>query len=331
MSRRLATILTCFASLAWPAAVLGQPYLPPPGGVFAGVTGGGDVGGFSREVGKHPPVFQFFSSWNQSTQWMVRQARASHARLMIHIGTVTGSREQITPRGIAMGHGDDYLLRLAQHLAESGNVVYLRLMAEMDGHWNAYSAFKASGRPRGGQYTTQMFKRAWQRSVLIVRGGPVNEIDRKLAALSLPPVATSEQALPRPRVAFLWVPQVAGAPDTAANSPRAYWPGGHYVDWVGTDFYSRFPNFSGLERFYREFPGKPFAFGEWALWGRDDPGFVSHLFAWARSHRRVRMLMYNQGNRTNGPFRLARYPRSRSTIARELSGARFVPFAPEFR
>src|ERR1039458_4874158 len=28
-----------------------------------------------------------------------------------------------------------------------------------------------------------------------------------------------------------------------------------YVDWVGTDFYSKFPNFTGLDTFYKEFPG----------------------------------------------------------------------------
>jgi hypothetical protein len=125
------------------------------------------------------------------------------------------------------------------------------------------------------------------------------------------------------------VPQVAGAPDTASNSPRAYWPGGEYVDWVGTDFYSRFPNWGGLERFYKAFGGKPFAFGEWAVWGRDDPSFVHRLFSWSRSHRRARMLLYNQGKLADGPFRLVHYPRARSALAAELRAPRFAEFAPE--
>jgi len=132
-------------------------------------------------------------------------------------------------------------------------------------------------------------------------------------------------------VSFLWVPQVAGAPNTAANSPRAYWPGGRYVDWVGTDFYSKFPNWSGLARFYSSFPRKPFVFGEWAVWGADNPGFVDALFNWTGSHRRTRMLMYNQGVRTGGPFRLTRYPRSRRALARQLAAPRFPAHAPEFR
>ena len=131
-------------------------------------------------------------------------------------------------------------------------------------------------------------------------------------------------------MSFLWVPQVAGAPDIAANSPRAYWPGAKRVDWVGTDLYSRFPNFAGLDRFYRQFGGKPFAFAEYAVWGRDDPGFIHRVFGWARSHRRVRMLLYNQGVKTAGPFRLARYPRSRAALAAELRAPRFAPFAAEY-
>ena len=45
-------------------------------------------------------------------------------------------------------------------------------------------------------------------------------------------------------------------------------------------------------------------FGEWALWGGDDPGFVDRLFGFISSHPRVRMALYNQGARTDGPFRL---------------------------
>jgi hypothetical protein len=126
------------------------------------------------------------------------------------------------------------------------------------------------------------------------------------------------------------VPQVAGAPDTAANAPSAYWPGAAYVDWVGTDFYSKFPNWAGLERFYKHSYGKPFVFGEWALWGSDNPGFVHQLFAWARSHKRVRMLTYNQGNRSSGPFQLKLYPRGRVQLLKELASPTFPAYAPEF-
>jgi hypothetical protein len=176
-----------------------------------------------------------------------------------------------------------------------------------------------------------MFRQAWRRTVVILRGGTLAAVNAKLRSLHLPPVDTHGSDLPQPQVAFMWVPQVAGAPDTRANSPRAYWPGAAYVDWIGTDFYSKFPNWAGLERFYgdRTWSRKPFVFGEWALWGRDDPSFVHRLFAWSRSHRRVRMLMYNQGKLATGPFRLVHYPRARRALAAELRAPRFAEFAPE--
>jgi hypothetical protein len=57
-------------------------------------------------------------------------------------------------------------------------------------------------------------------------------------------------------------------------------------------------------------------FGEWALWGSDNPGFVNQLFGWIGRHSRVRMVVYNQGALTDGPFRLKRYPRSRAALRR---------------
>jgi hypothetical protein len=327
---RLLTLAVALALVAaGPASA--KTYLPPAGKTFAGVTGGYDASSFARETGSHPSVFQFFGGWNQTTTYMFDGARAARSRLMIHLSTVRGTSEQITPRAIAGGGGDDYLLSLGQRIADYGGVTYIRLMAEMDGYWNAYCAYTAGGRSKGPAYTTAQFRRAWKRTVLVLRGGAVAKVDAKLHALHMPPVRTSQTDLPRPKVAFLWVPQVAGAPDTRANAPRAYWPGAKYVDWVGTDFYSKFPNWTGLQRFYgdRTWRSKPFAFGEWAIWGRDDPGFVHRLFAWSHSHRHVRMLMYNQGKATDGPFRLVHYPRSRLALAAELRRHGIADFAPE--
>jgi hypothetical protein len=331
MARRLFLLI---ALLAVAPAAHASPYLPPQGKTFHGVAGGYEAAGFERQTRSHPAVFQFFGGWNQSLEYMFRGAEGAQARLMIHLSTVRGTTEQITPRGIALGQGDDYLLRLGRRMAESGGVTYIRLMAEMDGHWNAYCAYTASGRSKGPAYSTRMFRQAWRRTVIVLRGGDATAVNAKLRALRLPPVqgAAAGEVLPQPRVAFMWVPQVAGAPDIRANSPRAYWPGGRYVDWVGTDFYSKFPNWGGLESFYRAFARrKPFVFGEWALWGGDDPSFVHRLFAWSRSHRRVRMLVYNQGKLSNGPFRLVHYPRSRRAIAAELRAPRFAQVAPELR
>lgn len=310
---------------------LAAAYLPPKGKVFTGVSGGEYPSGFNRGVRKHQAIFQTFTLWGYRPDRVIARSLAARARPMIHISTAGPRGEVISPLGIARGRGDAYLIDLNRIAAASGHVLYVRLMAEMNAYWNPYSAFDASGRSRGRSHSTRAFRQAWRRVVTIVRGGARVRIDRRLRALGLPRVRSGRRRLARPKVSFLWVPQVAGAPDTRANGPHAYWPGRRYVDWVGTDFYSKFPNWSGLSRLYASYPRKPFVFGEWAVWGGDHSSFVDDFFGWVRRHPRARMLMYNQGVRAGGPFRLSHYPRSRRALARRLAAPRFSPYAPEFR
>lgn len=311
--------------LALAPAAGAAPYLPPSGHVFNGVAGGHSVRDYIARSGVDPAVVQSFVDYQSSTAWAFALADGAHARVMLHIGTTSPSgAERVTPGQIAHGATDTWLAALNRTIAARGEPVYIRLMAEMDGHWNAYSAYGPGG-PKGDRgHSTAAFRAAWRRTVLILRGGAHDALDARLHALHQPPLRARGD-LPTAPVAILWVPQVAGAPDVHGNRPLAYWPGGRYVDWVGTDFYAKFPNFSGLESYYasvRRF-NKPFVFGEWALWGADDPAFVSRLFSWTRSHPLVRMLVYNQGNRTNGPFRLSRYPRSTRQLRSLLSLTRF--------
>jgi hypothetical protein len=286
-------------------------------------------------VGKHPPVFEIYMRWNTPTGWLASPDPGFRSRLALHISTASsyGGRGVITPLQIARGRSDRFLVSLGQNLARSGRIVYLRLMGEMNGYWNAYAAFNANGSSRGLQNSPHSYIQAWRRAVLILRGGSVAAINRRLRALRLPPIRAplgGARSLARPRVAFLWVPQDAGSPDIAANAPAAYWPGPQYVDWVGTDFYASFPDFSRLNAFYAAFRAKPFVLSEWALYGADDPGFVRALFAWVRRHPRVRMLNYYQGFKVSSPANLADYPASAAALRAELRSPRFLAYAPEF-
>lgn len=321
MTRRLLIPVAALALavLSVPAA-LASSYAPPRGHVSLGLAGRPSGAAFRQATGHHPAVFQSFTMFGQKPDYMFQRAAGQHAAPMIHISTSAGNNlpEHLSPRAIALGRGDHWLIHLQREIAAVGGPVYVRPLAEMNGYWNPYSAYGPSGR-RDAAHSTRWFKRAWRRMAVILRGGP--KVDAKLRSLHLPP--TGRGGLPAAQVALVWCPQVAGAPDVPGNSPRAYWPGAKWVDWVATDFYSRFPNFSGLERFYRAFPGKPFMFGEWALWDSDDPGFVHRLFGWVRDHPRVRMMVYNQGARHGGPFDLSRYPRSRAAIRAETRRAPF--------
>jgi hypothetical protein len=322
-------LILCLAPSAASADVL----LPPSGGVFTGLTDG-SYSEYESQVGKHPAVQGVFVTWGRTLGSAFGEARANHARLMLHISSTQGygSPEQITPHGVAQGQGDGYLLTLDEAIAQSGRPVYVRLFPEMDQANNAYCAFNNDGSSRGASHSAASFRQAWRRVAIVLRGGTVASIDSRLRALGMPALhgAAASATLPLLPVAMLWVPQTEGSPNTPANSANTYYPGDQYVDWVGTDFYSLFPNFGGLERLYAAHPGKPFVFGEWALWNGDAPEWVRQLFAFVNSHRRVRMLVYNQGERTSGPFRLSRYPNSRRELHRLIAAPRFLAYAPEW-
>ena len=314
-------------ALAAPVAAPAATFAPPASQVLTGLSGGYDLSPFAGQVGKKPGVLGVFVVWGRLGEYVFRSPQAAGTGLMIHISTTDGygAPEQITPGGIARGAGDDYLLRLNRRIAAYGRPTYVRFLAEMNQVNNAYAAFNRDGSGRGPDHSTAAFKAAWRRATLILRGGPVDAVNARLARLHLPPVrgAGAGETLPPAPVAMAWVPQTRGTPDIAANMPARYWPGARYVDWVGTDFYSRFPRFDWLTQFYDRFKGKPFVFGEWALWGGDDPGFVRDLFRWINARPRVKLVLYNQGFQTDGPFRLNQYPRSRAELRRQLARTRF--------
>ena len=327
----LALALLCLAA---PQAAHAAAYLPPAGKVYAGITAG-EPQTYERQTSAHASIFQEFITWGGTFDWALASADQNRSRSMLAIQTITPSGGEVTsPGAIARGQSDAWLQSFASYLAQRGQPVYLRLFAEMDAYWNPYSAYNQNGSYRGRDHSTQAFRQAWRRITLILRGGPLTSINAKLRALRMPPVHAPVNspgtALASAPVAMLWVPQVAGAPDTSQNSPRAYYPGGQYIDWVGTDFYSKFPNWNGLNRFFKQFPGKPFAFGEWAILGADSPAFANTLFAWIHAHPRVRIVMYNQGYRPAGPLALNHYPAAAAAIASRLRGPQFLPFTPEW-
>ena len=223
-------------------------------------------------------MFGFFTKFFGSNEFIFRGAERAGSRLMLHISTQDGygTREVVTPRGISRGDGDRYLVNLNRRIAEHGEPTYIRLMAEMNQANNGYAAFDKSGRSRGPAHSTAAFKQAWRRSTLILRGGPVAEIDAALHRLGLPPVKTRRRgaaaAADRDGVGPA-DPRDAGHPGQHAAART----GPATATWTGSGPTSTAASrtSSGSTHFYRDFGGKPFVFGEWALWGADDPGFVT--------------------------------------------------------
>src|SRR4051794_29995215 len=210
--RRFGLVLLAALAVA-PAASAGV-FKPPAGKVYTGVSGGVSTQPYSGQVAKDVAVLGVFVQWDGGYDYAFRAADAAGARLMLHISTQDGygTPERITPRGIARGQGDDYLLRLNRRIAEETKPVYIRLLAEMNQTNNGYSAFDPSGRSRGPSHSTKAFRAAWRRAALILRGGPRAGIDAKLRALHLPPVQGGDGDLPKPQIAMMWVPQTEGSP-----------------------------------------------------------------------------------------------------------------------
>jgi len=339
-----ALMLLVAAAIAVLASPAPAATFPPKGRqLYMGVSDGGskkDYFRFAKAAGQRLPVMQAFETWRAWNQETVTRWKRTETRGMLSISTAAcyGCGGVISPRGIRKGRGDRYLLRVNRSLAEWGRPTYIRLLPEMNGHWNPYSAYNADGSSRGRSHRTAQFRKAWKRSVIIIKGGKRRTIDRKLKRNKMPPLRTARtgdgpppRRLPRPKVSFLWVPQTAGSPNIAGNGPRAYWPGGRYVDWVGADIYGKFPNFAGLNGFYRHYRHKPFVVGEWSPWDVDDAGFTRRLGKWMRKHTRAKMAIYYQGFGPGNPFQIRHYPASKRALRRELKRKRWVRRAPDSR
>jgi hypothetical protein len=334
--RLLPALVAALLCSCLPASAAADPFLPPDGKVWNGLTAGFDTGDFEARTGKHAAIWQHFIAWGGNYQYTIENSRGASARLMYHLSTSKGQNlpERLSPGDIARGEGDRFLLGLARDIAANGTPAYVRLMGEMNNCNNAYAAYSCGGGRRDRDHSAATFKRAWKRAYLIMHGGDVAAIDDRLRRMGLPAVQAGGATLPVPQVAFVWAPMTGGAPSISALRPRVYWPGRKWVDWVGTSFYSRFPNFSGLDRFYKEFAvgeRKPFAIAEWAIWGADAPGFADRLFDWVAGHELVRMVHYNQGSQAGGIFRLSRYPESAEVVRDRLAHPRYLGFAPEQR
>lgn len=285
------------------AAVLG----PAKARVFTGVSDDGTVQGFrafEELAGKHPAVLQTFHPWGNGLNLAFRRWQKLEVRPMLHISTADDATraELITPRQIAVGEGDAYLLQVNAFFAARGLRAYIRPLGEPNRCLNPYSAFACDGRPKGGDHSTLWYRHAFRRIAMVVRGGlEADRLDRKLAHLGMPPVAYGQAerpaSLPGAPVSIVWSPLPAGSPRVRGNWPGNYWPGSNFVDWAGTDFYSEYPHWKDLNKFFRGRPWrtKPIALTEFGVAGRDQFTFPRQLFVWINRRPRVRMTVYYRG------------------------------------
>ena len=341
LPRRSRLALLAIALLAaLPGQAQALSLVPPKPSVLFGVSDRGttqEFNEFTELLVKHPALLSTFHPWGNSLNAGYERWRETATRPILHISTADDQTlaELITPAQIALGGGDNYLLQLNDFFAKRGLPAYIRPLGEPNRCLNVWSAVYCDGTPKGGEHTTGWYKQAFRRIATIVRGGgSLEQINATLAEIGLPPVNRTKgpppTSLPAAPVSMIWSPLPGGSPRVKGNFPGNYWPGARWVDWAGTDFYSEYPVWKDLNRFYKgkQWKGKPIAITEWAVSGKDDPRFVKQLVAWTAKRQRVRMFVYYNGfGATDNPYDVRLYPRTLNTLRLKIRRPNFLEYA----
>jgi hypothetical protein len=330
-----AVLAVALAAIAATPAAAGV--LEPRGKqIFFGVSDTGDpaqFGEFSSAVHKHPAVIESFRAWGADFHGSIERWQTARARPMLHITTADpqDGHEIITPRAIAQGAGDEYLVRLNHLFWAKQMRAYIRPLGEPNRCLNVYASYDCEGNPRDAAHSPRWYRLAFRRIYVIVHGGGKRAaINRGLREAGLPPLTIRVGGLPKAPVAVVWSPLPAGSPTTPRNRPRHFYPGAKWVDWVGTDFYASYPEWKALNGLYRLHLDKPFALTEWGVENGDDPTFVRRLLTWVERHRNTRMLVYYQDFGTTSSYRLQSYPASLGVLRNHLHSPLFPSYAPGF-
>ncbi|HEY2354093.1 MAG TPA: hypothetical protein VGH79_04245 [Gaiellaceae bacterium] len=289
--RRLLPLLTLVVALGFTAVAGASPQQRTINlGLF------GDPGRFAAVTHQNTTVRHVFLSFHQGKALpnVLTQIGSRIPMVAVITGTY-GNAGTATPKAIARGKKDTFLFQLNTAVAAySGSLFYLRPFPEMNGHWSASCAYNENGTRRPAHNSTAWFKKAFARVAIISRGGTAAEIDAKLAKLHLPGI---HRDLPvnTPKLQIVWNPQGFGSPDVPGNSANAYYPGNGYVDVVADDLYDmpgHGATWAAAQKLYDSHPAKAFGFGEWGLWGIDDPSFIRTMGSFARTHKRLVLLAY---------------------------------------
>jgi hypothetical protein len=281
----------------------------------------GDPGSFASVTGQKTEVRHVFINFDQGPVLGRIIAQMGPVPMLALVPGSYGQAVTATPEGIAKGRNDTFLFQLnAAIAASSGQLFYLRPFPEMNGHWESNCAYNKNGIRRPAYDSTAWSRKAFARIAIITRGGTAAQINSKLRSLDLPGIKL-DLPVTTPKLKLVWNPQGFGSPDLPGNSANAYYPGNAYVDVVADDLYDMAGHgatWAAAQALYASHPSKPFAFGEWGLWGIDDPSFVRQMGNFARTHRRLVLLAYFNG-KPGSIWDLHTKPRSAAAYRKYIS------------
>lgn len=339
MNRRISNrflVLALLAALcaALPAATSAGTLLPKGKKIFFGVSDTGnpaDFGHFSADLHKHPALIESFRSWGSDFHGSIERWQDARARPVLHITTADAGdgHELISPREIAQGYGDEYLIRLNALFSSKQMPAYIRPLGEPNRCLNVYAAYDCGGNLRDAAHKPRWYRLAFRRIYVVLHGGGTRaKIDERLAHAGLPPLQSEVGGLPKAPIAVIWSTLPAGSPTVPQNRPKHFYPGDEYVDWVGTDFYADNQDWKALTGLYNRFSSKPFSIPEFGVSVGDDPAYIQRLMAWVRRHPRCKMLVYYQDFGSTSAYRIQNYPASLAVLSQNLHHRLFPSFAP---
>jgi hypothetical protein len=175
--------------------------------------------GFASLIGTMPRIVHWFQKWTDPYSFYAtgaEQLRARGAMPLISWAPTAGTTvdPQWSLSSIIDGRHDAYIHQWTHAAAAWGHPVYVRLMYEMNGNWNAWG-YGVNGN------TAPQFVAAWRHIVDIARAeGATN-------------------------IRWVWSPNAEFGSTPPLGTLAPFYPGDAYVDWVGLDGYnfgtSKFP------------------------------------------------------------------------------------------
>jgi mannan endo-1,4-beta-mannosidase len=189
---------------------LARPVARPPGdvvrgaGAYLGVYAPGapksyrGVTAFTDTTGVRPGIVVYYSGWLEPFQARFAAAVASHDALPLVQIDPTG----ISLTAIASGQYDAYLHSYASAVKAFGGRVILSFGHEMNGYWYSWAHHHTS---------PAAFVAAWRHIVTVFRAAGARY------------------------VTWLWTVNIMNG--HSIPSPKRWWPGSSYVNWVGIDGY----------------------------------------------------------------------------------------------
>jgi glycosyl hydrolase family 26 len=223
--------------------------LPPEPAAYLGVfetgapPGYAAIDDFTQAAGRQPNLLGYYSGWAGTFDKSF--AEMLHKHKIVPFVQIDPTYASVA--AVAAGTYDAWLRTYADSIVDYGHAVVIGFGHEMNAPWYSWGY---------GHVSPSTFIAAWRHIVTLFRDEGADN------------------------VTWLWTLQA----DQPGTGPVAsWWPGAHYVTWVGIDGYYRYPTDTFASVFLttihqvRAFTGKPILLSETAVGPRAAPQFVKIL------------------------------------------------------